>query len=93
MSEHEDDIPEDLEDLLSDTKVNVMGITECPLCGYNGSDDSPLPPDSPDLIEHVMLHVHDLSLRSLPWPMDPVISLQKHVGSADMRHAVKVIRD
>jgi hypothetical protein len=47
----------------------MMGIKACPLCDSEG------PEDSPELIQHILQHVHDFSLRSLPWPADPVISL------------------
>jgi hypothetical protein len=51
-----------------------MGVTDCPLCDSEG------PRDSPELIEHILEHVHDFSLRSLPWPKDPVPYLNKAVG-------------
>ena len=80
MSKHLDVISDGLEDLLSDAEINVMGITKCPLCDSEG------PQDSPDLVEHVLQHVHDFSLRSLPWPMDPTISLFKiHASSMSVR--------
>jgi hypothetical protein len=62
----------------------MMGIKKCPLCDSEG------PEDSPELIEHVLQHVHDFSLRSLPWPVDPVISLDKPVGTFDMNNVTKV---
>jgi hypothetical protein len=87
MSKHLDVISDSLEDLLSDAEINVMGVTKCPLCDSEG------PQDSPDLVEHVLQHVHDFSLRSLPWPMDPTISLDKPVGIFDMSQAVKIVKD
>lgn len=64
-----------LKELVSTAEIQVMGITECPLCDSKG------PRDSPDLVDHVLQHVHDFSLRSLPWPMDSIVSLDKQVGT------------
>ncbi|KAF3406265.1 hypothetical protein DPV78_000396 [Talaromyces pinophilus] len=66
---------DELADALTESPTHVMGITKCPLCDSEGS------PDSPDLIEHVLEHIHDFSLRSLPWPKDPVPHLNKAVGT------------
>ncbi|RAO64680.1 uncharacterized protein BHQ10_000692 [Talaromyces amestolkiae] len=66
---------DELADALAESPIHVMGITQCPLCDSEGS------PDSPDLIEHVLEHIHDFSLRSLPWPKDPVPHLNKAVGT------------
>ncbi|KIW24024.1 uncharacterized protein PV07_09763 [Cladophialophora immunda] len=87
VSKHPNVNSNNLEDLLSSSEISVMGITKCPLCDSEG------PQDSPDLVEHVLHHVHEFSLRSLPWPMDPTISLEKPVGIFDMSHAEKIIRD
>ncbi|RFU31053.1 hypothetical protein B7463_g5277, partial [Scytalidium lignicola] len=73
---HTDDVSDDeLTDVLSESVIHVMGITKCPLCDSDG------PPDSPELVEHVLEHIHDFSLRSLPWPTDPVLNLNKPVGT------------
>lgn len=82
MSAHLDAASDSLEALLQEAELNVMGITKCPLCDSEG------PQDSPDLVEHVLQHIHDFSLRSLPWPADPTITLDKPVGTFDMAHAV-----
>lgn len=78
---------DELEFLISDAEVNVFGITKCPLCDSEG------PEDSPDLVEHVLQHVHEFSLRSLPWPSDPVFSLDRTVGTFNMEHAVNTYKD
>jgi hypothetical protein len=62
----------------------MMGIKACPLCDSEG------PEDSPELIQHILQHVHDFSLRSLPWPADPVISLGNPAGTFDLDYAAKV---
>jgi hypothetical protein len=73
---HWDDVSNDeLADALSESEIHIMGITKCPLC------DSIGPPDSPALIDHVLEHIHDFSLRSLPWPKDPVLNLNKSAGT------------
>lgn len=48
--------------LLSWSTVQIIGIEQCPLC------ESAAPRDSRELIDHVLDHVHEFSLRSLPWP-------------------------
>ncbi|KAJ6017384.1 hypothetical protein N7451_000763 [Penicillium sp. IBT 35674x] len=72
--EHPDISDDELADALAESPVHIMGISDCPLCD---SEDSP---DSPELIEHVLQHVHDFSLRSLPWPKDRIPHLNKTVG-------------
>lgn len=85
-SQHPEDLSDGFEDLLSIAEIN-MGITKCPLCDSKG------PQDSPEIIEHVFQHVHNFSLRSLPWPMDPNFSLERPVGLFDMKHASKIIKE
>jgi hypothetical protein len=87
MTEHPDEVEANLEEFLSDAEINIMGITNCPLCDSEG------PQDSLDLMEHVLQHVHDFSLRSLPWPADLPITLDKSAGLFDMSHAVKIVKD
>ncbi|KAI0191452.1 WD40-repeat-containing domain protein [Xylaria flabelliformis] len=88
LSGHPDAVSDSsLEDLLSDAEIKVMGITECPLCGSEG------PQDSPELVEHVLHHVHDFSLRSLPWPTDPPLSPSKPVATFDTDYATRLCKD
>ena len=87
MTVHSDQVEADLEEFLSDAEISIMGITNCPLCDSEG------PPDSPGLMEHILQHVHDFSLRSLPWPADLTIPLQKSVDLFDTHHAVKITKD
>ncbi|KAI0534377.1 hypothetical protein GGR58DRAFT_505341 [Xylaria digitata] len=87
MLRHPDAVSGGLEDLLSDAEVKVMGITECPLCDSEG------PQDSPDLIEHVLQHIHDFSLRSLPWPADSTFGPSKPVATFDKDYAANIHKD
>ncbi|KAH8719541.1 hypothetical protein GQ44DRAFT_751601 [Phaeosphaeriaceae sp. PMI808] len=87
MTEHSQEVGDDLGEFLLDTEINVIGITKCPLCDSEG------PQDSLDLIDHVLHHIHDFSLRSLPWPADLPITLDKSPGVFDMNHAVKIVKD
>lgn len=87
VSEHLHGTSDALEALLSDAEVNVMGITQCPLCNSKGSEDSP------KLVEHIMQHVHDLSLRSLPWANHPVSVSDMLVGTFDLSWTKKVVKD
>jgi hypothetical protein len=87
MTEHPEKVGFDLEEFLSDAEINIMGITNCPLCDSEG------PQDSLDLMEHILQHVHDFSLRSLPWPADLPIAVGKSAGLFDMSHAVKIVKD
>ncbi|KAI1132237.1 hypothetical protein F5Y10DRAFT_284131 [Nemania abortiva] len=84
---HPDAISNGLEDLLSDAEIKVMGITQCPLCNSEGHQDSP------ELVEHVLQHVHDFSLRSLPWPADPPLSPSKPVATFDTDCATRLYKD
>ncbi|KAF2670811.1 hypothetical protein BT63DRAFT_201986 [Microthyrium microscopicum] len=65
----------DLATILSQFAVQTMGLTKCPLCDSSG------PPDSPELLEHVFKHIHDFSLRSLPWPKPVILRLDKPIGT------------
>lgn len=76
--EHPDISDDELADALAESPVHIMGISKCPLCD---SEDSP---DSPELIEHVLQHIHDFSLRSLPWPKDRIPHLNKTVGNFNL---------
>ncbi|GAW14127.1 hypothetical protein ANO14919_035210 [Xylariales sp. No.14919] len=84
---HPDTLSGSLKDLLSDAEIKVMGITQCPLCDSEG------PQDSPELVAHVLQHVHDFSLRSLPWPTDPPFSPSKPVATFDPDYATKLFKD
>ena len=76
--QHPEISDDDFADSLAKSAVHVMGITKCPLCD---SEDSP---DSPELIEHILEHIHDFSLRSLPWCKDPMRNLNKVAGTFDV---------
>ena len=56
----------DLSNLLCWSRERRMGITSCPLCSVSDREDSPV------LIDHVLEHVCEFSLRALPWPQ-PVL--------------------
>lgn len=86
MKEHSSSTS-DLERLLSEAQIKVLGITQCPLCDSTG------PEDSPDLVQHVLQHVHDFSIRALPWPSDPDVRINRSVGTIDMSYAVKIVHD
>ncbi|KAM0237871.1 hypothetical protein ACHAP5_008879 [Fusarium lateritium] len=76
---HKDFIGED--DLSANLYASAqaqMGIDSCPLCDVVG------PLDSPELIDHVLEHIHDFSLRSLPWPRSTQPDLGGEVGSFDI---------
>ncbi|KAI1880107.1 hypothetical protein JX265_001728 [Neoarthrinium moseri] len=87
VSDHDFVGSDELEELLSKAEVSIMGITQCPLC------DSAGPRDSPDLVEHVLEHVHDFSLRSLPWPDRQPVTLTRSAGSFDFSRAINLIED
>ncbi|KAI1157467.1 hypothetical protein F5B18DRAFT_173843 [Nemania serpens] len=87
MSKHPDAISDGLEDLLSNAEMKVMGITKCPLCDSEG------PQDSPELVEHVLQHVHDFSLRSLPWPADPTFGPSRPAATFDRDNAGRIYKN
>ncbi|TGJ84005.1 hypothetical protein E0Z10_g4749 [Xylaria hypoxylon] len=91
MSEHPVASSDRFEHLVMVAEIKVMGITECPLCEFSGETGQYQ--DSPELIEHVLKHVHDFSLYSLPWPMDSNSSSVNPVATFDMNHAVRFVKD
>ncbi|KAL5592586.1 hypothetical protein FOBRF1_013612 [Fusarium oxysporum] len=60
---------------MSSSAQKRMGIESCPLCEVKGDADSS------ELIDHVIEHVHDFSLRSLPWPRPSEVDIGGEVGS------------
>ncbi|CCT74224.1 related to 1-phosphatidylinositol-4,5-bisphosphate phosphodiesterase [Fusarium fujikuroi IMI 58289] len=66
---------EDISSIISSSAQTRVGIKSCPLCEVNGEADSP------ELIDHVLEHVHDFSLRSLPWPKSSEVDIGGEVGS------------
>ncbi|KAK2744436.1 hypothetical protein FQN55_006763 [Onygenales sp. PD_40] len=71
--------------VVSMAKVNPLGIENCPLCEYSGRRDSG------KLTNHVLKHMHDFSLRSLPWgsqsptaPVSPVGTFNTEIPDSDM---------
>ncbi|KAF5570196.1 1-phosphatidylinositol-4 5-bisphosphate phosphodiesterase [Fusarium phyllophilum] len=68
-------VGEDISSIISSASQIRMGIDSCPLCEVKGDTDSP------ELIDHVLEHVHDFSLRSLPWPRPSEVDIGGEVGS------------
>ncbi|KLO96725.1 Uncharacterized protein LW93_10105 [Fusarium fujikuroi] len=66
---------EDISSIISSSAQTRVGIKSCPLCEVSGEADSP------ELIDHVLEHVHDFSLRSLPWPKSSEVDIGGEVGS------------
>ncbi|KAH7236502.1 hypothetical protein BKA59DRAFT_559734 [Fusarium tricinctum] len=66
---------EDIPAIISSSAQAKMGIGNCPLCEVQGDIDSP------QLIDHVLEHIHDFSLRSLPWPTSSMVDMGGEVGS------------
>ncbi|KAF5985640.1 1-phosphatidylinositol-4 5-bisphosphate phosphodiesterase [Fusarium coicis] len=67
-------VGEDISSIISSSAQTRMGIESCPFCEVNGEVDSP------ELIDHVLEHVHDFSLRSLPWPRSSEVDMGGEVG-------------
>ncbi|KAL2670049.1 hypothetical protein Neosp_014930 [[Neocosmospora] mangrovei] len=72
---------DDISTLISLSTQRKIGIEACPLCDVIGIVDSP------ELIDHVFEHVHDFSLRSLPWPRSSRINPGGEVGTFDLEHS------
>ncbi|KAF5630059.1 1-phosphatidylinositol-4 5-bisphosphate phosphodiesterase [Fusarium sp. NRRL 52700] len=72
---HAQDVGEDISAIISSSAQKRMGIESCPLCEVKGDVDSS------ELIDHVVEHVHDFSLRSLPWPRPSEVDIGGEVGS------------
>ncbi|RSL91863.1 hypothetical protein CEP51_000030 [Fusarium floridanum] len=75
-TEHKDDVRElTLEVLLPWSETRFMGITFCPLCSSYGREDSP------EIVDHVLRHVYEFSLRSLPWSKPFTHELSSPIGT------------
>ncbi|KAF5720962.1 1-phosphatidylinositol-4 5-bisphosphate phosphodiesterase [Fusarium mundagurra] len=72
---HVQDAGDDISSIISSSAQKRMGVESCPLCEVKGDTDSP------ELIDHVLEHVHDFSLRSLPWPRSSEVDIGGEVGS------------
>lgn len=78
-TEHENDLKElTLETLLPWSETQVMGISSCPLCSSYGREDSP------EIIDHVLKHVYEFSLRALPWTAPFTHDLAKPIGTFNL---------
>ncbi|KAK7931672.1 hypothetical protein PG985_002384 [Apiospora marii] len=64
-----------LADIVSWSAVQTIGIQNCPLCSSSG------PEDSPELVDHVIRHAYEFSLRALPWPYVDPEDLKKPVAT------------
>ncbi|EXL74457.1 hypothetical protein FOPG_10484 [Fusarium oxysporum f. sp. conglutinans race 2 54008] len=83
---HTQTIEEGISAIISSSAQTRMGVESCPLCEIKGDTDSP------ELIDHVLEHIHDFSLRSLPWPKSSEVDLGGEVGSfnSEIEEAVTV---
>ncbi|KAI1362824.1 hypothetical protein F5Y08DRAFT_310998 [Xylaria arbuscula] len=78
-TKHNDELLENsLSTILSWSAVQTMGIKSCPLCSSRG------PEDSSELVDHVLEHMYDFSLRALPWPPPPVQDLNVPPGNFNL---------
>jgi len=76
QADHQDELSgNSLSAMVSWSSVQRMGIKSCPLCSSCGEEDAP------DLVDHVLRHTYDFSLRALPWPQPPQDDLNKPVGT------------
>lgn len=83
LKDHIDISSDDLPGLLSLASEHGMGIKSCPLCGESG------PQDSPELVMHVMEHMHEFSLLSLPWSMEEAdADFRSGTQAFDLSHPV-----
>ena len=76
--EHENQVSDEtFERIMAKSTFRTFGITNCPLCDDHG------PTDSPELIEHVLGHIYDFSMYSLPWRTTPQTGLKKPIRTFD----------
>jgi hypothetical protein len=76
---------EDMPTIISSSAQAKMGIGNCPLCEIQGEVDSP------QLIDHVLEHIHDFSLRSLPWPASSMVDMGGEVGSFNSEFEASIL--
>lgn len=75
-ADHQEELSRNsLDEILSWSSSKRMGINSCPLCSSCGAEDAP------DLVDHVLRHTYDFSLRALPWPPRLLDTLNKPVGT------------
>jgi hypothetical protein len=86
-SDHSEKVDHDLEALICGSQISMMGLKKCPLCEFEG------PQDSPHLIDHILQHIHDFSLHALPWPMDHDTTQLRPAGLFDLRHEIRYVTD
>lgn len=80
-TEHQDDVKElTLGTWLSWSETKSMGIASCPLCSSYGREDSP------EIIDHILRHVYDFSLRALLWTQPLRHHLSKPIGTFSLPH-------
>lgn len=86
---HGEEISEDtIPVVLSLSAVNPLWIEACPLCESVG------PRDSPELVDHVLEHMHDFSLRALPWALRAPLETMRVVGvhNPEVRDAERLLQ-
>lgn len=86
---HGEEISEDtIPVVLSLSAVNPLWVEACPLCESVG------PRDSPELVDHVLEHMHDFSLRSLPWALRAPLETMRVVGvhNLEVRDAERLLQ-
>ncbi|KAH7022128.1 hypothetical protein EDB80DRAFT_1714 [Ilyonectria destructans] len=75
-AQHPDDVRHlTLSTLLPWSETQHMGIASCPLCSSFGREDSP------EIVDHVLRHVYEFSLRALPWTKPVAQDVVKQVGT------------
>ncbi|RSM09095.1 hypothetical protein CDV31_007862 [Fusarium ambrosium] len=89
-TEHQDAVKElTLDTLLPWSETRPMGIKSCPLCSFFKREDSP------EILDHVLRHVYEFSLRALPWTKPINHELSKPIGTfnipTEQDHAARLV--
>ncbi|KAH6989087.1 hypothetical protein BKA56DRAFT_247869 [Ilyonectria sp. MPI-CAGE-AT-0026] len=75
-AQHPDDVRDlTLSTLLPWSRTQHTGIASCPLCSSFGREDSP------EIVDHILRHVYEFSLRALPWTKPVAHDVVKQVGT------------
>ncbi|KPM39537.1 hypothetical protein AK830_g7032 [Neonectria ditissima] len=78
-NQHQDDVRDlTLSTLLPWSETQRMGIASCPLCSSFGREDSP------EIVDHVLRHIYEFSLRALPWTKPVLPDVNKPIGTYNL---------
>jgi tRNA A-37 threonylcarbamoyl transferase component Bud32 len=82
---HQDTISEDQIPILTSvcSQTAPLNVRSCPLCRWAETQNGDIDPAS--LLDHIAKHVHEFSLRALPWPPNKKVTNEESVEKSVVR--------